>query len=299
MVKTMADFRRDLYPFVSSYLKLDGISLHYLDEGKGDPVIMLHGNPTWSFFYRNLVLGLRDNCRTIAPDHIGCGLSDKPDDGRYEYTLERRVKDLESLIDHLKLERRITLVLHDWGGMIGMAYAVRHPERIGRLVLLNTAAFHLPPTKPLPPSLWLCRNTSLNDFLIRRSGLFCRLVTRWGCCRPMTDQVREGYLSPHSHGEKRLAHLRFVQDIPLQPQDHSYRLVTEVQERLGMFRETPTLILWGEKDFVFDHHFLAVWEKLLPDAEVHRFPDAGHLVLEDKGEEILPIIRRFFEKHPV
>jgi len=203
------------------------------------------------------------------------------------------------LIDHLKLERRITLVLHDWGGMIGMAYAVRHPERIGRLVLLNTAAFHLPPTKPLPPSLWLCRNTPLNDFLIRRSGLFCRLVTRWGCCRPMSEQVREGYLSPHSHGENRLAHLRFVQDIPLQPQDRSYNLVTEVQERLGIFRQTPTLILWGEKDFVFDRHFLAVWEKLLPDAEVHRFPDAGHLVLEDKGEEILPIIRQFFKHHPM
>lgn len=299
MVKNMANFRRDLYPFISSYLTLDGISLHYLDEGKGDPVIMLHGNPTWSFFYRNLVLGLRANCRTIAPDHIGCGLSDKPDDGRYEYDLERRVKDLECLIDHLKLERRITLVMHDWGGMIGMAYAVRHPERIGRLVLLNTAAFHLPPTKTLPPSLWLCRNTSLNDFLIRRSGLFCRLVTRWGCCHPMSEQVREGYLSPHSHGENRLAHLRFVQDIPLQPQDRSYGLVTEVQERLVIFRQTPTLILWGEKDFVFDHHFLAVWEKLLPDAEVHRFPDAGHLVLEDKGEEILPLIRRFFEQHPV
>jgi len=183
--------------------------------------------------------------------------------------------------------------------MIGMAYAVRHPERIGRLVLLNTAAFHLPPTKTLPPSLWLCRNTSLNDFLIRRSGLFCRLVTRWGCCYPMSDQVREGYLSPHSQGENRLAHLRFVQDIPLQPQDRSYSLVTEVQEGLGTFRQTPTLIFWGEKDFVFDHHFLAVWEKLLPEAEVHRFADAGHLVLEDKGEEILPIIRRFFKQHPV
>jgi cis-3-alkyl-4-acyloxetan-2-one decarboxylase len=299
MVKHMANFRRDLYPFVSSYLKLDGISLHYLDEGKGDPVIMLHGNPTWSFFYRNLVLGLRANYRTIAPDHIGCGLSDKPDDGRYEYDLERRVKDLECLIDHLKLDRRITLVMHDWGGMIGMAYAVRHPERIGRLVLLNTAAFHLPPTKPLPPSLWLCRNTPLNDFIIRWSGLFCRLVTRWGCCHPMSEEVREAYISPHSHGQSRLAHLRFVQDIPLQPQDHSYSLVTEVQERLVLFRQTPTLILWGEKDFVFDHHFLAVWENLLPEAEVHRFPDAGHLLLEDKGEEILPIIRRFFERHPM
>lgn len=295
----MANFRKDLYPFISSYLAMDGISLHYLDQGSGDPVIMLHGNPTWSFYFRNLVLGLRDRFRTIAPDHIGCGLSDEPADTRYDYVLERRVKDLENLIDHLKLEKKITLVMHDWGGMIGMAYAVKHPERIGRLILLNTAAFHLPPGKQLPPSLWLCRHTQLNDFLIRRSGLFCRLVTRWGCCRPMSEEVREGYLSPHSHGGKRLAHLRFVQDIPLQPQDRSYDLVTSVQEQLGLFRDTPSLILWGEKDFVFDHHFLAVWEKTLPKAEIHRFPDAGHLVLEDKGDEILPIIRRFLDRHPV
>jgi pimeloyl-ACP methyl ester carboxylesterase len=295
----VASFRKDLYPFTGSYLNLDGISMHYLDEGKGDPVVMLHGNPTWSFFYRNLVLGLRDRCRAIVPDYIGCGLSDKPDDKRYDYSLERRVQDLARLLEQLHIQERITLVMHDWGGMIGMTYAVRHVERIARLVILNTAAFHLPPAKPLPPSLWLVRHTPLNDFLVRRSGLFCRLVARWGCCRPMSELVYEGYLSPHSHGENRLAHLRFVQDIPLQPGDRSYALVTDVQERLGAFRGTPTLILWGEKDFVFDHHFLEVWQQTLPDAEVHRFANAGHLVLEDAGEEILQIVRQFFANHPL
>src|SRR5205823_3246531 len=111
------------------------------------PVVMLHGNPTWSFYYRNLVLSLRDSYRTIVPDHIGCGLSDKPDDSRYRYTLESRVTDLEALLEHLGVTCDITLVVHDWGGMIGLAYAVRHPERIRRLVILNTGAFHLPRTK--------------------------------------------------------------------------------------------------------------------------------------------------------
>jgi cis-3-alkyl-4-acyloxetan-2-one decarboxylase len=294
----MASFQKDLYPFTGSYLNLGGVSLHYLDEGKGDPVVMLHGNPTWSFLYRNLILGLRQQCRTIVPDHVGCGMSDKPDDSRYEYSLDQRARDVEKLIDHLKIKSPITLVMHDWGGMIGMTYAARHPERIGRLVLMNTAAFHLPKSKQLPPSLWLCRNTKLDDFLIRRSGMFCRLVTRWGCCRPLPERVREGYLSPHELGENRLAHLRFVQDIPLQPGDRSYALVSEVQERLSIFQKTPTLILWGEKDFVFDHHFLEVWQKTLPDAEIHRFPNAGHLVLEDAAEEILPLIKTFFERHP-
>ena len=295
----MASFRKDLYPFTGSYLNLDGISLHYLDEGQGEPVLMLHGNPTWSFFYRDLVLGLRDQCRAIVPDYVGCGLSDKPDDRRYDYSLERRVKDLEALVDHLKIQTPMTLVMHDWGGIIGMAYAVRHPELIGRLVILNTAAFHLPSDKQLPPSLWLVRNTPLNDFLIRRSGLFCRLVTRWGCCRPMSELVREGYLLPHRSGERRLAHLRFVQDIPLQPGDRSYKLVSEVQSQLSAFRTTPTLILWGEKDFVFDHHFLEVWQETLPQAQVHRFPNAGHLVLEDAIAEILPLTKRFFSQHPL
>ena len=295
----MATYRRDLYPFLGSHLDLDGLALHYLDEGQGEPVLMLHGNPTWSFFYRNLLLGLRGTHRTIVPDHIGCGLSDKPDDKRYEFTLERRVRDLEALIAHLKLDQKLTLVLHDWGGMIGMAYAARYPERIGRLVVLNTAAFHLPKAKRLPPSLWVCRNTRLSDFLIRRSGLFCRLVTRWGAVQPLPEIVRDGYLLPHANGDRRLAHLRFVEDIPLQPGDRSYALVSEVAERLPSFRQTPTLILWGEKDFVFDHHFLAVWEKTLPEAEVHRFPNAGHLVLEDASEQILPLVKNFLQRHPL
>lgn len=273
--------------------------MHYLDEGQGEPVIMLHGNPTWSFYYRNLILGLRSQCRTIVPDHIGCGLSDKPDDTRYEYTLDRRAKDIERLIDHLGIKGRVTLIMHDWGGMIGMTYAARHPERINRLVLLNTAAFHLPKTKKLPPSLWVCRKTMLNDLLVRRSGMFCKLVTRWGCCRPMPDRIREGYLMPHNSGENRLAHLRFVQDIPLKPGDRSYNLVSEVQDKLSVFNNTPTMICWGERDWVFDHHFLAAWEQILPNAKVHRFPNAGHLVLEDAVDQILPLVKEFFAKNPV
>src|SRR5262249_5861346 len=127
-----------LYPFAGQYFLLDGLRYHYLDEGGGEPVVMLHGNPTWSFYYRNLVRALRPTHRVIVPDHIGCGLSDTPDDTCYDYTLASRVADLEALLDHLGLTENLTLVLHDWGGMIGMAFASRHPERIARLVLLNT-----------------------------------------------------------------------------------------------------------------------------------------------------------------
>src|SRR3954452_2796843 len=145
----------------------DGLRLHYLDEGEGEPVVMVHGNPTWSFYFRDLVEAMNGSYRTIVPDHIGCGRSDKPDDSRYEYTLKSRVDDLEALLDHLEVDRGITLVLHDWGGMIGMAYAARHPERISRLVILNTGASPLPATKPFPWALRVCRDTRLGAGLVR------------------------------------------------------------------------------------------------------------------------------------
>jgi acyl-CoA synthetase (AMP-forming)/AMP-acid ligase II/pimeloyl-ACP methyl ester carboxylesterase len=287
-------------PGDSHFLSLAGLRYHYIDAGQGDAVVMLHGNPTWSYYYRNVVRSLRDDYRCIVPDHIGCGLSDKPDDSRYDYTLSRRVDDLEALLDHLNLTTNLTLILHDWGGMIGMAYASRHPERVKRLVILNTAAFLLPAGKRLPWSLWACRNTPLGPWLVRGLNLFSRIAARWAATRrPLTDDVRAAYLAPYDSWHNRIAVLRFVQDIPLKPGDRSYALVHEVQEGLPRFQDVPVLICWGDRDFVFDHHFLAEWQRRLPLAEVHRFVDAGHYVLEDAGDEIIPLIRSFLQTNPL
>jgi cis-3-alkyl-4-acyloxetan-2-one decarboxylase len=283
----------ELYPFRSHFHDRNGLRLHYLDEGSGKPVVMVHGNPTWSFYYRHLVLALRDSHRTIVPDHIGCGLSDKPDDSRYTYTLAQRVADLESLLDHLGITQDITLVLHDWGGMIGMAYAIRHPERIARLVILNTAAFHKPATKRLPMSLWWCRKTPLGPLLIRGLNGFCRGAVRYCVMRPMSPEVRAGYLAPYDSWANRIAVLRFVQDIPLTPADPAFALVSEVQENLTRLRDVPMLICWGMHDFVFDAEYLAEWERRFPKAKVHRFPDAGHYVLEDARDDIIGLVREF------
>jgi haloalkane dehalogenase len=274
-----------------------GLRLHYLDEGAGRPVVMLHGNPSWSFYYRNLVLGLRDSCRTIVPDHIGCGLSDKPDDSQYRYTLASRVADLEALLEHLDLRSNITLVVHDWGGMIGMTYAVRHPERIARLVVLNTAAFHMPAGKRLPWSIWLCRNTPLGPLLIRGFNAFCRGAARHGVMRPMVPEVRAGYLAPYDSWRNRIAVLRFVEDIPLGPSDPAFAIVSEVQDNLHRLRDVPMLLCWGMQDFVFDADYLAEWQRRFPGAVVHRFAQAGHYVLEDAGEQIIPLVREFL-LHP-
>jgi acyl-CoA synthetase (AMP-forming)/AMP-acid ligase II/pimeloyl-ACP methyl ester carboxylesterase len=287
------DSRNPLYPFTSHYLNLGGLRYHYLDEGQGEPVVMVHGNPTWSFFYRNLVLGLRDQFRCIIPDHIGMGLSDKPADSRYDYTLARRAEDLEALLEHLGVKENVTLVLHDWGGMIGMAYAHRHPERIKRLVVLNTAAFLLPAGKRLPRSLWLGRNTPLRAPLIRGLNAFCWGAARWCVRRPLPPAVRDAYLAPYDSWANRVGVLRFVEDIPLRPSDRAYPVVREVMEGLHRFGEVPLLICWGMRDFVFDAGFLAEWVRRFPRAQVHRFAEAGHYLLEDAGEAIIPLVRDF------
>jgi haloalkane dehalogenase len=288
-----------LYPFKSHFIELPGARMHYVDEGRGEPVVMLHGNPTWSFYFRDLIKTLRGDYRVIAPDHVGCGQSDKPGDDRYRYTLDRRVADLETLLDSLGLTSDLTFVLHDWGGMIGMTYASRHAERVKRFVILNTAAFLLPAGKRLPRSLWLCRNTPLGPLLVRGLNGFCRGAIRYCAMRPMAPAVRQGYLAPYNSWSNRIAIMRFVQDIPLNPSDAAYATVRSVQEWLDQFRDRPMLICWGEKDFVFDVHFLEEWKKRFPAAEVHRFPDAGHYVLEDAGGAIVPLVREFLRQHPL
>jgi haloalkane dehalogenase len=293
----MHDKLREYYPFTENYFDLDGLALHYLDEGHGEPVVMLHGNPSWSYYYRDLVLALRDRYRCIVPDHIGCGLSEKPGDDRYDYTLSRRAADLERLLDHLAIAAGITLVLHDWGGMIGMTCAVRNPSRIKRLVILNTAAFHLPKEKRIPFALRLCRDTLLGAFLVRGLNAFSLTASFVGCKRnPMPAKIRRAYRLPYNNWRNRIATLRFVQDIPLVHGDRSYDLVSDTAARLNVFRSIPTAIFWGERDFIFDHAFLAEWERRFPNAEVHRYSDAGHYILEDMKDEVIPLITRFLDQ---
>ena len=276
-----------------------GLKLHYIDEGSGEPVVMLHGNPTWSFYYRHLIDSLRGSYRVIVPDHIGCGMSDKPDDSRYTYTLASRVDDLELLLDHLGLDRDLTLIMHDWGGMIGMGYATRHPERIARLVVSNTAAFHKPSSKAMPRALTICRDSRLGAFLVRGLNAFCLGTAAIGCKRrPMTRDLRRAYVAPYDSWGHRIAILRFVQDIPLSAADPGYELVSWVQDRLHLLRSVPMLILWGMKDFVFDHHFLDDWVRYFPDARVHRFPEAGHYVFEDEADAISGLVPVFLAALP-
>lgn len=282
------------YPFDPHWTNLSGHRLHYLDEGSGSPVVMVHGNPNWSYYWRKLIPALSDRFRCLAIDHIGCGLSDKPDDAHYDYTLARRIADLEAWLDQLGVKENITLIAHDWGGMIACGFAVRHPERIAKFVMLNTAAFPLPKTKPVPWQLRLARTPLLGALLVRGFNAFSRgavksCVTR----RPMPPDVAAAYCAPYDSWANRIAVHRFVQDIPLNPSDRVWNTVKEVEAGLHRLNDKRMLIGWGDRDFVFDHHFATEWQRRFPAAEWLRFPDAGHYILEDAADELIPAIRNF------
>ena len=283
-----------LYPFKSNFFDRGaGLQMHYLDEGQGAPVLMVHGNPSWSFYYRNLVKALSGTKRCIVPDHIGMGLSDKPDDAAYSYTLAQRIDDLDALVSSLNLSEPLTLVVHDWGGMIGFGWAVRHPELVARIVILNTGAFLLPKEKALPKRLKLTR-TALGAFLVRGFNAFSFAATKMGCTRSkMSPEVSLAYRAPYDTWKNRIATLRFVQDIPLGPEDKGFDLVENIAANLHQFNSVPALIAWGAKDFVFDDAFLRQWRKYLPQAKVHVMADAGHYILEDAAEEVVPLVADF------
>jgi pimeloyl-ACP methyl ester carboxylesterase len=278
-----------------------GLSMSYLDEGPRDapPVVMVHGNPSWSYYYRKLVLALRGTHRCIVPDHIGMGLSDKPGDDRYEYTLKSRIDDLDALLEHAGVRGNVTLVVHDWGGMIGFGWALRHPERIARLVVLNTGAFPLPASKAMPWQLSLGRDSKLGALLIRGMNAFSSAASYVGVKRRMPPDVRRAYVAPYDSWDNRIATVRFVQDIPLRPGDKAWSIVEEGGRRLHEFADRPAILLWGMQDFVFDHHFLSGFRERLPQAEVHEFPAAGHYVLEDEADRIVPLVQDFLARNPL
>ena len=215
------------------------------------------------------------------------GLSDKPGEDQYGYCLQSRVDDLAGLLSHLGLTQGVTLIMHDWGAMIGMAWALRFPERIARLVMLNGAAFLVPPAMHVPAALHVVRNRTLGAMLLRSSDLFIRTAARTCCTRRrLPAEVLDAYLAPYTNWDERLALLRFPQDVPLLPSDPSYSLVASIQAGLGRFQQTPTMICWGERDVVFPLRVLQIWREHWPHAQIHPFPDCGHWVLEDAPAEI-------------
>jgi haloalkane dehalogenase len=295
-----APFSRE-YSFAPHFLDLDGVALHYVDEGPRDaaPIVFVHGNPTWSFLWRHAIAVFAGRERTpqrcIALDHVGCGLSDKPQD--YPYRLAQHVDNLTRLIDSLALSN-ITLVVHDWGGAIGMGYAVRNPQRIARLVVLNTAAFT---GGRAPLRIRACRTPLLGPLAVRGFNAFARAATVMATEQPggLAGDVKRGLLAPYDAWSSRIATLRFVQDIPLGPRHPSWPTLVEIERGLERVRGVPMCLIWGARDWCFTLAFLDEWRRRFPQAEVHIAKHAGHLVIEDAREDVLAWMESFFAAHPV
>lgn len=278
------------YPFTSRFHQLGELKMHYIDEGKGPIILMIHGNPTWSYYYRNLIQRLRKTHRVIAIDNIGCGLSSKPK--RYSYTLKQHIENARNLLAALNIDN-FSLVLHDWGGAIGMGIAAANVAKVDKIVVMNTAAFR---SQRIPFRIRLCRTPVLGEVVVRLFNGFAWPATFMAVTRKMEDKIKQGYLAPYNSWGNRIATHRFVVDIPLEKDHKSYGTLVEIEESLDEIRtrKIPLLVVWGGRDFCFNDSFYKEWLRRFPEAEREYYPEAGHYLLEDQKDEVNGRIAAFF-----
>ena len=292
-----AETWRRLYPFESHWRPLPGGRCHYLDEGArngngqqvSSTLLLVHGNPTWSFYWRRLVQAFSDQHRVVVPDHLGCGLSDKPRD--LTCRLEDHIKNLVRLIDDLDLQH-VTLVGHDWGGAIGLGAALERVARIERLVLINTGAF---PPPYIPWRIRICRTPVLGRCAVQGLYLFSRAALRMAVNdrRSLPQEVRAGMLAPYDSWSNRRAVYRFVEDIPASPRHPTWQTLERIEAALHCLADRPVQLIWGMRDWCFRPSCLARFEQHFPAARVLRLPTAGHWVVEEAPAEVESCVREF------
>ena len=262
------------FDFQPNYFDQDGLRMHYLDEGEGDPVLLLHGEPTWSFLYRKLIPPLAAVARCIAPDYFGFGRSDKPTE-RAWYSYERHVASITRLVEHLDL-RRITLVVQDWGGPVGFRFAVENPERVAKIVVMNTGI-----GARAPSDEWL----RFQSFM-RRVGteIVAGQLIRLSLIQPTTDEIIAAYDAPFPVPESRIGIVQFPELVATSADHPSGPAMLAVRDRLREFNR-PALVLFGDSDPIFSRRAAEVMAELLPNAELDPpLEGAGHFLQEDRGE---------------
>ncbi|ADB18912.1 alpha/beta hydrolase fold protein [Pirellula staleyi DSM 6068] len=290
----MAESWRSLYPFQSHYFEREKLRYHYVDEGASPsaakrPLLFVHGNPTWSFYWRELIAGLKADYRCIAVDHIGCGLSDKPQD--YPYSLAKHTENLVALVEKLDL-KNCTLLAHDWGGAIGLGCAAQLRERFSQLVLFNTAAF---PPPYIPKRIQLCRVPILGTLGVRGLNLFARAAITMATEEPqrMTAAVKAGFLAPYNNWHNRVAIDAFVKDIPWTRAHPTYQVLEDLETKLAKITHLQQLLVWGMRDWCFRSECLDRLKRTFTQAEELRFDTAGHYVVQDRPAEILERLHTF------
>lgn len=255
-------------------------------------IVMIHGNPTWSFYYRHLIKQFSRSHRVIAPDHMGCGLSDKPQD--YPYCLEQHINNVKKLLQNLEIDK-FSLIVHDWGGAIGFGLTDEYLDGLEKIVVLNTAAFR---STRIPLRINICRIPIVGEVLVRFFNGFAWPALTMAVEKKMDSNVKKAYIAPYDSWNNRIAVYKFIKDIPLHAKHVSYEELHNIENRLVKVRDAgiPMKIIWGGKDFCFNDEFFSEWKMRFPEAEDHYFADAGHYILEDKKEEIAVLLADFFSK---
>ncbi|MCX2739217.1 alpha/beta fold hydrolase [Pontibacter anaerobius] len=276
-----------LYPFAHHTLEVTGGRMHYVDEGEGNPIVFVHGTPTWSFVWRQQIKSLSRNYRCIAADHIGFGLSEKPTD--FAYTPEAHADNLEQLIEYLQL-KSITLVMHDFGGPIGLRYALRHPEKTKNLITLNTWMWSLEEEKKITKISRFMAG-GLGKFLYLQMGFSTKVLLPLGYHerKHLTKDIKQHYLKPLSTPTNRRGTWAFAK--ALHQSNPYFASLWQQREKMKSINK---LILWGEKDKLLPLHFLKRWQQEFPEAKVIKYK-AGHFVQEERGGEVADAIQEFME----
>ena len=295
--EVLAHVDRTEYPWTPKRHVVDeqGHAMSYLDEGKGPPILFVHGSPTWSYLWRNFVKGLSGKARCIAPDQIGFGCSDKPREPAY-HTLERHILNLTSLMRGLDTEP-VTLVVQDWGGPIGLGWAVRHPQKVARIVLLNTWGMRPDGLLKLPLLFRLARSPGLGEIIIQKHNQYLERVLPMGVAdkKRLTPKLMQAYRAPFPFPDDRVAILRFVRMVPERMGDESYDILGEIEAGLAKL-DVPVKIVWARKDPAFGMRIAHRFADLLPQADpkdIVQLPDASHFLQEDAHEKIVPEIAGF------
>lgn len=282
---------RSKYPFGSNWLDTPQGRVHYVDEGEQHPstLLFVHGNPTWSFHWRRYIQALSGTHRCVAIDHLGCGLSDKP---QLEYRLADRIEHLGRLVDELGL-KKVSLVAQDWGGAIGLGAMLDRQERLDRVLLFNTGAW---PPKSIPWRINVCKTPGLGKLALQGANVFSLAALRMTLSRKrgLDAATAAGYLAPYNNWANRRAVYEFVNDIPRRPSDPTWRTLATIDQRLPELSTKPTRLVWGMKDWCFaPDTCLRRFESYWPDAESFELPDVGHWVVEDAPEESLRLLSEF------
>ena len=282
------------FPFKPHFRQINGFQMHYVDEGRGEPIVCVHGEPTWGYLYRRFIPPLATSRRVVVPDHMGFGKSDTPQNK--PYTLAQHVDNFTQLLLALNLVD-ITLVFQDWGGPIAFAFATAHPDRVKRLVIMNTGVG----VYPVGTKTWVSdleAQGTLEAVLGDMATFVPRMFAATLVHGPATETMIRAYTAPFPNRASCIGAIAFPRDIPVGDNHPSAKTMRTIEQKLHLLKTKPKTVIWGMRDPIFRKGALERWKTIYPGIEYHELADASHFLQEDATDEIVAIITRFLDENP-